>query len=69
MVTADRVEINDAADATFAIPLRGRSGHYAQSAHVFRNPDDAPTPWNAEIACEHNKTEVIRFTFTALYAA
>jgi hypothetical protein len=69
MVTADQIEKNNTADATFAIPLRGREGHYSQSAHVFRNPDDAPTPWSAEISCKHNDIEVIRFTFTALYEA
>ena len=69
MVTTDRIEKNNTADAIFAIPLRGRDGHYSQSAHVFRNPDDAPTPWSAEISCKHNDTEVIRFSFTALYEA
>ena len=69
MVTAERIEKDDTADATFAIPLRGREGHYSQSAYVFRNPDDAPTPWSAEISCKHDNTEVVRFTFTALYEA
>jgi hypothetical protein len=69
MVTADRIEKDNTADATFAIPLRDREGHYSQSAHVFRNPDDAPIPWSAEISCKHNDIEVIRFTFTALYEA
>jgi hypothetical protein len=69
MVTADRIESTDVADATFTIPLRGRKGHYSQAAHVFRNPDDAPTPWSAAISCKHNAKELIRFTFTALYEA
>ncbi len=65
----DRIESTDVADATFTIPLRGRKGHYSQPAHVFRNPDDAPTPWSADISCKHNAKELIRFTFTALYEA
>lgn len=69
MVSAERIEKKDSAEASFAIPLRGREGHYSQSAYVFRNPDDAPTPWSAEISCKHNDTEVVRFTFTALYGA
>jgi hypothetical protein len=69
MVTADRIESTDTADATFSIPLRGLKGHYSQAAHVFRNPDDAPTAWIAAIACKHNAKEVIRVTFTALYEA
>jgi hypothetical protein len=69
MVTPDRIESTDTADATFEIPLRGREGHYSQAANVFRNPDDAPTPWRVEISCKHNGNELIRFTFTALYEA
>jgi hypothetical protein len=67
MVAADRIESTDVADATFEIPLKGRNGHYSQAAHVFRNPDDAPTPWSAAILCKHNTEELFNFTFTALY--
>lgn len=69
MVAVDRIESTDVADATFAIPLQDLNGHYSQAAHVFRNPDDAPIPWSAEISCKHNSKELIRFTFTALYEA
>jgi hypothetical protein len=69
MVTADRVETKDSSDATFAIPLLERVGHYAQSANVFRNPDDTPEPWGVEITCNHNAQEVIHFVFTAVHEA
>lgn len=69
MVNASRVESSDEADAKFEIELPRKEGHYSQSAYVFRNPDDAPTPWSADVSCNHNGKELIRFTFTALYVA
>jgi len=67
MVTAEKMETPDTHDATFAIPLLELAGHYAQSANVFRNPDDSPAPWTVEISCKHNAQEVIHFNFTALH--
>jgi hypothetical protein len=69
LMTAEKLEAADSDDATFAIPLFEHVGHYAQSANVYRKPDDTSAPWTVEISCMHNTQEVIHFSFTALHEA
>ena len=52
---------------TFEIPLEGSNGHMAMPAAVFRQPDDTPAPWKADIKCGHGGRELLQYTFTALY--
>jgi len=66
VVSPDRSDTSKSETASYEVRLKG-DGHVALPSAVFREPNDSPAPWKADVVCSHEGRELLRYTFTALH--